>query len=180
MNDASGRELVVLLDDNGRTVGTAEKEIVHSESTPLHLAFSCHITDGEGRMIVTRRALSKRTWPGVWSNACCGHPTLGEAIDDAVHRRVGEELGASIKSLELILPNFAYRAVDHSGIIENERCPVFSAKLVGPLNPDPEEVIDWRWVEAKDLLAGVRSTPWAFSPWMVMQLERMPLQGTQP
>lgn len=175
MNNERRAESVVLLDSDGRTVGIADKESVHSKSTPLHLAFSCYITDGEGRMLVTRRALGKRTWPGVWTNACCGHPMLGEAIDDAVHRRVREELGAKLKSVRLVLPHFAYRAVDDSGIVENERCPVFVAKLTGALDPDPAEVADWRWVDPPDLLAGVRATPWAFSPWMVMQLERMPL-----
>lgn len=168
-------ELVVLLDAAGEPIGTAPKATVHTDATPLHLAFSCHILDDEGRMLVTRRALGKAAWPGVWTNACCGHPGPGEAMEAAVHRRVQQELGAAVRALELVLPDFSYRAVDASGIVEHERCPVFVGRLDGALRPDPDEVAEWRWVEPERLLAGVRATPWAFSPWLVLQAERLPV-----
>ncbi len=36
-------EEVVLLDEDGRPIGSADKLGVHSATTPLHLAFSCHV-----------------------------------------------------------------------------------------------------------------------------------------
>ena len=78
---------------------------MHHASTPLHLAFSCYVLDESGRLLVTRRALSKATFPGVWTNTCCGHPAPGEAIEDAVVRRVGQELGITLHDLRLVLPD---------------------------------------------------------------------------
>ncbi|HEV7185714.1 MAG TPA: isopentenyl-diphosphate Delta-isomerase [Leifsonia sp.] len=166
----ASREEVVLLADDGTPIGVADKATVHTGHTPLHLAFSCHLFDGDGRILVTRRALGKRTWPGVWTNSFCGHPAPGESIEEAVVRRAADELGATIDNLTVVLPDFRYRAVDAGGIVEYEICPVYTATLVGDLDPSASEVSEWEWVDARTLLAAVDATPWAFSPWLTLQL----------
>ncbi|GGO65717.1 isopentenyl-diphosphate Delta-isomerase [Microbacterium nanhaiense] len=169
-------ERVVLLDDDGASIGAAEKGGVHHGDTPLHLAFSCYVFDpAGGRVLVTRRALSKRTWPGTWTNSFCGHPQPFENIADAVARRASHELGMELTGLRLALPDFRYRAIDASGIVENEICPVYIATATTDPLPHPDEVMDLEWVSPKDLLAAARATPWAFSPWMVEQLELLSL-----
>jgi isopentenyl-diphosphate delta-isomerase len=131
-------------------------------------------------VLVTRRALHKRTWPGVWTNSFCGHPAPGEAIMDAVHRRGAFELGLRLADLELALPDFRYRAVDASGVVENEVCPVYVARADGPVAANPDEVVDSRWVEPARLAAAIRATPWAFSPWLVLQAPQLELFAAEP
>lgn len=166
-------DLVVLLDDDATPSGTAQRLSVHGADTPLHLAFSLHLLDGQGRTLLTRRALGKKTWPGTWTNTCCGHPRPGEPIPAAVERRVGEELGIHVpaESLRVVLPEFRYRAVDAGGIVENEICPVHVAVLdPAPIpEPDPAEVAEHAWVPWADVYEAVRRTPFAFSPWLVLQ-----------
>jgi isopentenyl-diphosphate delta-isomerase len=166
---ADAEELVVLVDDHGRELGTAPKASVHHETTPLHLGFSCYVFDPDGRVLMTRRALSKRTWPGVWTNSFCGHPAPGEPTSDAVHRRARRELGLSIDSLACVLPDYRYRAIAADGTVENELCPVFSAIASGPVRPAPDEVMDHIWVSWDDLrvAAGLH---WAISPWAAEQV----------
>jgi isopentenyl-diphosphate delta-isomerase len=164
-------EEVVLVDDGGRPIGTADKAAVHTTETPLHLAFSCHVYSDSGLVLVTRRALSKLTWPGVWTNSFCGHPAPGEPMEDAAVRRAAFELGVAIEGLTLALPDFRYRAVDASGIVENEVCPVYRAHVASPLAPNPDEVAEWQWVSPAALRTAVEATPFAFSPWIVLQLE---------
>ena len=165
-------EQVVLVDEAGVPIGTADKSVIHDGDTPLHLAFSCHFFSPDGRVLVTRRALGKATFPGIWTNAFCGHPAPGEELPDAVRRRAERELGIELESLEVALPDFRYRAVDASGVVENEICPVYRAVSHGDPKPAHDEVAEWRWVTPAALRTAVEATPFAFSPWLVLQLEQ--------
>jgi len=168
-------EYVVLVDDHGTELGTADKATVHTTDTPLHFAFSCHVYNAEGRVLVTRRALSKRTWPGVWTNSFCGHPAPGESPEDALKRRAQRELGITVGAVQEVLPDFRYRAVDASGIVENEICPVFTAVTTDEVAPSPDEVAEWAWLTPEQLRSAVEAAPFAFSPWLGMQLEQWPV-----
>lgn len=164
---------VTLLSEDGVAIGVRAKDVVHTTDTPLHLAFSCHVLDRDGRLLVTRRALGKLTWPGVWTNSFCGHPRPDESMADAVHRRAAQELGLSLTDLRLALPDYRYRAVDASGIVENEICPVHIAIADGDFLPDPDEVSEWAWVEPAGFADAVAAAPFAFSPWLVEQLPQL-------
>jgi isopentenyl-diphosphate delta-isomerase len=169
-------EQVVLVDESGRAAGVADKQAVHTSSTPLHLAFSCYLLDSAGRLLLTRRAPSKKTWPGVWTNSCCGHPLPGEAIEDSVVRRVRDELGMAVQDLRLVLPEFRYRA-EMNGVVENELCPVFLGRAVGTPAPDTQEVAAVRWVSWDAFRQRARRRPSSLSPWCVEQsrlLARLP------
>ncbi|MBT0768478.1 isopentenyl-diphosphate Delta-isomerase [Kineosporia sp. J2-2] len=172
-NPREAEDLVVLLDHDDAPCGTASRLTVHDTETPLHLAYSLHLLDRSGRTLVTRRALEKKTWPGVWTNSCCGHPRPGERVSTAVVRRTAEELGVTLaeSDLTVVLPSFRYRAVDASGVVEHEVCPVHVAVVDDPpLLPDPAEVAEYAWVAWGDLYESVRRTPFAFSPWLVLQM----------
>ena len=169
-------ESVVLMSDAGEPIGVTPKSEVHTPTTALHLAFSLYLFDDEDRLLLTRRALGKRTWPGVWTNTCCGHPAPGEPMEQAVRRRVGQELGLELADLTCVLPDFAYTAVDASGIMENEICPVYRARTVHPGTdpvPNSAEVMDWKWGAWDDVVSAVGATPFVFSPWSVLQVERL-------
>lgn len=161
-------EEVVLLDEQGRATGTAPKATVHHADTPLHLAFSCYVFDGDERLLVTRRALHKPTWPGAWTNTACGHPAPGEPLADAVRRRVRQELGIGLDDLRLVLPTFRYRAVMPDGTVENEMCPVLvasSAQSGDVVRPDADEVADALWEPWSSFRAGVLDGTREVSPW---------------
>lgn len=165
-------EQVVLVDAAGEPVGVADKRTVHGRDTPRHLGISCHVVDEGGNVLVTRRALDKPTWPGVWTNAFCGHPAPGEAWADAVVRRGRFELGLDLEDVRCVAPTFDYRAVDASGTVEHERCPVFVATAASAVHPNPDEVVELRWSTPARLRSAIDATPWAFSPWLV---EHLPL-----
>ena len=159
-------DLVVLLDPDGKPSGTAPREGVHGHDTPLHLAFSCWLLAPDGRTLLTRRALGKRSWPGVWTNSFCGHPRPGEDLADAVARHGRHELGVDVHDVRALLPQFRYRAVDAAGVVENEVCPVLTAHTDDELAPRADEVAEHVWVTFDELRAALAAAPWALSPWL--------------
>jgi isopentenyl-diphosphate Delta-isomerase len=170
----SPSESVVLLDEEGRAIGTADKRTVHHADTPLHLAFSCYLFDADGSILITRRALHKATWPGVWTNSCCGHPAPGEQLEDAVRRRVEQELGVRVEGLRLLLPRFRYRAVMDDGVVEHEMCPVFVATTGDEVRPDPAEVEQVRWEPWDAFRTAVLDGSREISPWCREQVAELP------
>lgn len=165
------------MDNDGTPVGSHDKATVHTQTTPLHLAFSCHVFNGEGQVLVTRRALSKKTWPGVWSNSFCGHPGPDENVVDAVARRAHDELGITVTDIKPLLPDFRYRATDASGIVENEICPVFTAITNDEPVLRPDEIEEFAWVDPDAFQRAVTATPFAFSPWVGWQLTELTASG---
>src|SRR3954452_15060998 len=67
-------ELIVLVDDDGRAIGTMPKPLVHHGETPLHRAFSAYLFDDSGRLLITRRAVDKATFPGMPADRVRPHP----------------------------------------------------------------------------------------------------------
>lgn len=169
----TAQDHVILLDDDGTPRGLAPRATVHTSATPLHLAFSCYVVNADGQVLLTRRALTKRTWPGVWTNSFCGHPRQGESFPEAINRHAAHELGMEVHAPEEALPGFRYRAVDASGIVENEICPVYVTTAGGEPVPNPAEVMDLRWVSPAELAALVELSPWTLSPWTTSQVPQL-------
>lgn len=171
---------MVLVDLDGHALGTAPKSSVHGRETPLHLAFSSYVFDGEGRVLLTRRADHKITWPSVWTNSCCGHPLPGEPVDRAVLRRLSFELGLPAERADLLLPTFSYRAVMANGIVEHELCPVYRVIVDSPVAPNPEEVGETWWMPWKEFAEGAQNGLLAISPWCREQVPMLTELGSDP
>ncbi|MFV0126769.1 isopentenyl-diphosphate Delta-isomerase [Streptomyces sp. HMX112] len=161
--------MLELVDEDGRTIGTAEKLAAHQAPGQLHRAFSVFLFDEQGRLLLQRRALGKYHSPGVWSNTCCGHPYPGEAPFAAAARRTHEELGVS-PSLLAAAGTVRYNHPDpDSGLVEQEYNHLFVGLVQAPPRPDPEEVEETALVTARELAERHASSP--FSAWFMTVLD---------
>ncbi|HSX34675.1 MAG TPA: isopentenyl-diphosphate Delta-isomerase [Candidatus Saccharimonadales bacterium] len=162
------QEQVIFVDEQGQPTGeTGPKLESHTANTPRHLGFSCYIFhEGDNKFLVSQRALSKKVWPGVWTNSVCGHPAPGESVEDAILRRAKFELGLdSLTGLTVVLPHYKYTTPPYNGIIENEFCPVYIAYTKHDPRPNPAEVEDYMWVDWPAYEQMLRATPEKISYW---------------
>lgn len=157
-------EFVVLVDEENKEIGTAPKDTVHTANTPLHRGFSLFLFNSKNELLVTRRASTKKTFPGVWTNTVCGHPGPDEAVADAAKRRLKDELGIVGVDVNEVAP-YRYRFSDIHGMVENEICPVLVGISDMQPTPNPSEVSEWKWMAWEDFLNDIEVNPQQYSPW---------------
>ncbi len=174
-------EQVVLVDEQDRSIGTAEKLAAHRDGGRLHRAFSVFLFDASARMLLQQRAAAKYHFPLLWTNACCGHPRPGETVPDAAQRRVREELGVDVRLRPVF--SFVYIAEDvPSGLTEREYDHVLVGRLQAEPAPSPDEIAALAWREPAELLRDVTAQPALYTPWFrkaLPQLERRGLLGPE-
>jgi len=168
---SSESEALILVDPSDRVLGYLDKSAAHDGDGVLHRAFSLFIFNADGRLLLQQRAPGKRLWPEFWSNSCCSHPRQGESMDEAVHRRLEQELGMTA---DLVFTyKFEYHARFGTLGSEHELCSVY----VGTTRDEPvittTEIMDWRWIEPAALTGAIAAEPEHFTPWLKMEWERL-------
>jgi len=168
---SSESEALILVDSSDQVVGYLDKSAAHDGGGVLHRAFSLFVFNRQGRLLLQRRASEKRLWPGFWSNSCCSHPRKGESMDEAVHRRLEQELG--LEADLAFAYKFEYSAPFEELGTEHELCWVY----IGYSDAEPvvntTEVMDWRWIDPEELTRAIDQDPAGFTPWLKMEWKRL-------
>jgi farnesyl-diphosphate farnesyltransferase len=187
----------ILVDENDRIVGHASKKDTHifSQEFPrgkLHRAFSVFLFNSEGKLLIQQRALSKITFPGVWTNTCCSHPLYGSepsevdnndkgsvvstsgAVSAAI-RKLDHELGIATDSIPAkkfkFLTRLHYWAVD--AVTHGTKAPwgehemdyIFFVQANVKVVPNAEEVAGFKYVSMDELFDMMKSPGLLWSPW---------------
>lgn len=162
-------EEVVLVDKNNKKIGTCEKLKAHKEAL-LHRAFSIFVFNSKGELLLQQRAKEKYHCPKLWTNTVCSHPRPNETYSKAVHRRLIEEMGFDCKLKKKF--GFIYKAEFDNGLTEYEYDCVFIGKYDKEPIPNPEEVMDYKWLTLDDLKKDVKINPKKYTPWIKLILEK--------
>jgi isopentenyl-diphosphate delta-isomerase len=154
---------VVLVNEDDRPLGTADKLRAHAEGW-LHRAFSIFLFDPDGRLLLQQRTREKYHSGGLWSNTCCSHPRPGESPIDGAQRRLPEELGFTAS----LTPAFQERYDLSVGndLVEHEHNHVFVGTVDSPrVRPHGNEVADWTWVHPSTLRDDIAARPHRYTTW---------------
>ena len=160
---------LILVDIFDRQVGTMGKQRAHEEGL-LHRAFSVFLYHDD-KMLIQRRALHKYHSGGLWANSCCSHPRDGEALDEAVSRRLQEELGVACDCREIF--SFVYRHQFHESLYEYEYDHVFAGNYDGSFKLNPEEAMDAKWIDIDELAEDLVTHPEKYCVWFITAAPRV-------
>jgi isopentenyl-diphosphate delta-isomerase len=164
-------EPLVLVDEQDRETGYLDKAAAHLGRGVLHRAFSLFVFNPRGELLLQQRAAGKRLWPGYWSNTCCSHPRRGETLDEAIHRRLDEELG--LKCPLQFLFKFQYQAQFDADGAEHELCSVYAGHSAEAPRVNGNEISALRYVAPEQLEAEMAAAPERFTPWFVIEWQRI-------
>jgi len=164
-------EYINLVNSKGRRIGSIEKLQAHITGK-LHEAFSIFVFNQQGQLLLQKRALHKYHSAGLWTNTCCSHASFGEPIDQAVHRRLIQEMGFDCPLKEIA--TFSYKTTNlANNLIENEYDHIF----IGTVDQvdvifNPDEVCQFKWIDLNSLETDVADNPQNYTSWFKKILSR--------
>jgi isopentenyl-diphosphate Delta-isomerase len=153
---------VMLVDKHNHQIGTMGKIRVYREGL-LHRAFSIPLINFANEILLQKRADGKYRSGGLWTNTCCSNSMPGESINDAVKRRLKEEMCIDLQ------PNFCYSFIHkgefEAGLMEHELDHVFIGTYDGAPSLNKVEASDWKYKATNDLKSDLKENPKAYSHW---------------
>ncbi len=164
------KEFIILVDENDTEIGIEEKMKAH-EDAKLHRAFSIFIFNAKGEMLLQQRACDKYHSGCLWTNATCSHPRPGEAVEQAAHRRLFEEMGFDTELKKAF--HFIYKAEFDHGLTEHEFDHVFIGHYDGPIKLNAEEADDYKWIDLETLQRDMKTNPDDYTIWFKIAFKRI-------
>ena len=164
-------DTLILVNEADEGVGHLSKMLCHEGRGILHRAFSLLIFNDSGELLIQQRSASKRLWPLFWSNSCCSHPRRAETMEQAIHRRLYEELG--IRCPLRFLFKFQYQAQFDATGAEHELCSVFIGRCTDSVKIDSAEIFAWRWIAPEALQRELAGGGGNFTPWFTLEWARI-------
>jgi len=164
-------EPLILVDSQDRELGQLSKAECHAGEGVLHRAFSIHLIDGQGQLLLQQRSADKPLWPLYWSNSCCSHPRAGESMASATHRRLQQELGLDCELQYLY--KFEYQARYQDLGAERELCWVYVGHCEDPPRANRSELADWRYCSPAEIDRMLAREPELLTPWFKLEWEAL-------
>ncbi|CAI4905031.1 BPG_G0055170.mRNA.1.CDS.1 [Saccharomyces cerevisiae] len=185
-------ENCIVLDWDDNAIGAGTKKVCHLmeniEKGLLHRAFSVFIFNEQGELLLQQRATEKITFPDLWTNTCCSHPLciddelgLKGKLDDKIKgaitaavRKLDHELGIPEDETKTrgkfhFLNRIHYMAPSNEPWGEHEIDYILFYKINAKenltVNPNVNEVRDFKWVSPNDLKTMFADPSYKFTPW---------------
>ncbi len=164
-----GRILVV--DENDNVLREEEKTKCHLGDGIIHRAITVMVVDSKGRYLITKRSANKMLWPGFWDGSISSHQHKDETDEQAVRRRVKEELGVECGEVEFVL-KLRYQARYNDIGSENEIDYFFIVRGVDEIVPNKDEISEYKFLTLDELKKDMSTNRDSYGPWFPLIFDK--------
>ena len=148
MRDNPNEQLPVV-DESGNILGAVTRGHAHDGSKILHPVVHLHVFNSRGDLYLQRRPDWKDIQPGKWDTAVGGHIDLGENVERALQREVGEELGITDFTPES-LGRYVFESQRECELVYVHRC-VYDSDI----RPSTQELNGGRFWSADEIAENI-------------------------
>lgn len=162
------QEILVLVDDHDKELGTETREKCHDGKGLRHRAYVVFLFRS-GKMLLQQRSEKKLLWPKFWDVSYTSHVYPGESYQQAAKRKARQELNATIGNLEDAY-SFVYWA-PFGEYSENEFCKLLVGEFDGRMAPNPDEISATKWMSVAELSRELKNNGDRYTPWLKLAFE---------
>ena len=155
-------DFVILVNKSDKKIGLMPKIEAHEKGF-LHRAFSVFIFNNKRQLLLQKRNSNKYHSPGLWTNTCCSHQRDGESNINAGIRRLQDEMGFKTDLKEI--GSFIYKVKFDNGLIEHELDYILVGEYENDVEPNPQEVDDWKWIGLEEINNDIKTNPEEYTEW---------------
>lgn len=150
---------IAYVDRSDNVIGSGTRKDALANGV-MHRVARVILLNSRGEMLIQKRS-AHISLPNLWDQSAAGHVDAGEEYADAAVRELAEETGVSSASLTEV--SKYYSEEDIHGQIAKRFSTIFVGHYDGPVQPNPEEVSESRWVPLNELRTWMHERPEAFT-----------------
>lgn len=144
--ESTSDEMLDLVNEKDKVIGQVKKSEANTNPKLIHREIGVILFDENKRVLLQKRSLQKKVFPGYWTISVAGHVISGDTEEQTAHRELLEEMGVDTKLV------FLYKALVKFPW-ETHFDSVFMGKIPTNFNPvlQTEEVAEIKLVSEKEL-----------------------------
>ena len=128
-------ELIDILTPEGEPTGKRALKSEAHKNGWFHATVHIWLFTSDNKILLQKRALTKKVFPGIWDISVAGHVGAGEDILTSAKREVLEEIGLKLAVKDFIkIGTRIHKVIHKNGIQDNEHHHVFIAELKVPIS----------------------------------------------
>ena len=143
------------VDENDNVIGSKPKSYFH-DAKGIHRSVVLILLNSKKQMLLQKRAMTKRWYPGLWTYSVAGTVVDGNC-DDSIKKETSEEIGISPN------PRFLFKFLYYDDI-DKAFFYLYLTQGDELVSPDKREIDEIRWIGLEDLKLDIEKNPDIYTP----------------